>query len=177
MKRIALGDGAALKMLFADTSSHVAVLALRVLGNAADAEDVVQETFGQVWKMARDFDVRRGSALAWVLMIARTRAVDRLRAQQRRRNAETEPLPAATWEAAREDHDLLQREMSGLPGTQSELLRLAYFEGMTQSEIAQHLSLPLGTVKTRMRSALAKLTAQFEDRPRSGVKRPVEEDL
>lgn len=171
MRRIALGEGVALKMLFADTSSHVAVLALRILGNASEAEDVVQETFSQVWRTACDFDSGRGTALAWVLMIARTRSVDRLRAQQRRRSAELEPLPPATWPLAREDHDRLLRELAGLPDTQSELLRLAYFEGMSQSEIAVHLRLPLGTVKTRMRSALARLSEQLED----PVKQPAEQ--
>jgi RNA polymerase sigma-70 factor, ECF subfamily len=153
----------------------VNALLLRMLKSPDDVEDVVEETFWQVWRQADRFTVERGSVQTWLLTIARSRALDRLRAKRRLREesidddgADDGPtgVPAAAVRSTSDPSlDVEQSERSRLvvaalaelPAEQREVLEMAYFGGLSQSEIAERTGQPLGTVKTRMRLAMQKL--------------------
>src|SRR5712692_6180663 len=168
LRRVAAGDARALRQLYDRCAPAALALALRILRNRAEAEDTLQDAFIEAWKRARTFDARRGSATAWLLAIARSRALDRLRAKgsadrAAQAAAREEILPRALEPAEeRQERELLQRALSALPPEQRETLELAYFEGLTQSEIAARTGDPLGTVKTRCRLALDKLAGLLE---------------
>ncbi len=179
--RMARGDEEALGQLYDRWVDTVHTLAFHLLGDADEAEDVVEETFWQAWRQAGRYNGTRGAVSTWLSTIARSRALDRLRS--RRRRAE-EPLdqpptksapqrgfstnaPAAHadahvaaehWERARD----VVAALTVLPADQREVIELAYFAGLSHSEIAEKTSLPLGTVKTRVRLALEKLRAPLE---------------
>jgi RNA polymerase sigma-70 factor, ECF subfamily len=166
--RVAEGDSGALAELYDAHARTLYSLALRVLGDQADAEDVLQEVFAQVWRQAARYDMRRGNVAAWLLTIARTRAIDRLRARRARPDtaAATEDatgLLAAPLAdpgdvlAAERDAQRVRAALHQLPLLQRLAIELAYFEGLTQSEIAERLEQPLGTIKTRIRLGLLKL--------------------
>jgi len=171
LRRVAAGDALALRQLYDRCAPTVLALALRILRNRAEAEDILQDAFLEAWKRARNFDARRGSATAWILAIARSRALDGLRAKgsadraaQAAAREEVLPLPPPIESAEqRQERDRLQRALSALPPEQRETLELAYFEGLTQSEIAARTGDPLGTVKTRCRLALDKLAGLLEE--------------
>jgi RNA polymerase sigma-70 factor (ECF subfamily) len=162
--RIADGGPEALKSLYERVSSRAMAMAFRLLRDRFEAEDVVQETFVEVWKRAGQYEASRGGADAWVVAIARNRAIDRLRAQgssartARRAFAESEgvgPVPAEVPGERRRERVI--GALSALPAEQRRVIELAYFDGLTQTEIASHTNEPLGTVKTRVRLAMAKL--------------------
>jgi RNA polymerase sigma-70 factor, ECF subfamily len=167
--RAAAGDGGALASLYDAHARAVYSLALRVLGDEADAEDVVQEVFAQAWRQAARYDPTRGTVAAWLLNMARTRAIDRLRARRARPDTTT-TLRDTEWfdvdasgsdpgdvMVAAEDAERVRTALQELPLLQRLAIELAYFEGLTQSEIAERLEQPLGTVKTRIRLGLLKL--------------------
>jgi RNA polymerase sigma-70 factor (ECF subfamily) len=171
LRRVAAGDARALRRLYDRCAPTALALALRILRNRAEAEDTLQDAFLEAWKRAKSFDPRRGSATAWVMTIARSRALDRLRARGSvdrtaqavaREQALPLPLPIESAEQ-RQERDRLQRALSALPPEQRAVLELAYFEGLTQSEIAARTGDPLGTVKTRCRLALDKLAGLLEE--------------
>jgi RNA polymerase sigma-70 factor, ECF subfamily len=179
--RVASGDSAALSSLYDAHSRAVYSLALRVVGDQADAEDVLQEVFTQAWRQASRFDVSRGSVAAWLLTMARTRAIDRLRARRARPDTASpigdEALlglsapvvdPGEMLAAAR-DGERLRQALQELPFMQRIAIELAYFEGLTQSEIAERLEQPLGTVKTRIRVGLLKLRDSLSRGTSGGV--------
>ena len=155
--RLVSGDQAALGELYDLHAGLVNALALRILRDRAEAEEVVQEVFVQVWRQAARFDPERGSAQAWLCTIARTRALDRLRRRTSRREDPVESAPVPTGRPPHEDALTVRRALAGLPDDQRRALELAYYEGLTQSEIAERLSQPLGTIKTRIRTALLRL--------------------
>ena len=165
--RITRGDHGALAELYDRHARLVFSLALRILQNRADAEDVVQEVFTQVWSQAARYDTARGAVAAWMLMMARSRALDRLRARSLRPETVSEPrvVEEVADANARQDLQLLSAEqveslqgaLNALPVAQRVALELAYYEGLTHAEIADRLSEPLGTVKTRIRQAVIKL--------------------
>lgn len=159
LKRLAAGEQAALGEFYDLFAGLVNAVALRILRDVADAEDVVQEVFVQVWRQAARYDPGRGSPEAWVSTLARSRAIDRLRRRiARSRPQGGEPLPAPVTPPPKAAEVLAVRAaLEGLPAEQRRLLELAYFEGLTQTEIARQLDQPLGTVKTRMRSAMIRL--------------------
>ena len=148
-------------------------LACAIVGEHADAEEVVADAFAQIWRSASGFDSARGSVAAWVATITRTRALDLVRSRKRRARVleeaavvtdEGETLVLApTVEAAdrgaeqSETSAIVRRSLDDLPAAQRRVIELAYFGGFSQSEIAAQLSEPLGTVKTRMRTAMEKL--------------------
>lgn len=167
LTRLARGDQNALAELYDRHARSIYSLALRILRERADAEDIVQEVFAQAWNQAGRFDTSRGAVAAWLLMMARSRAIDRLRSRRSRPEtasdaAVVERMPDA---AVRQDLQLLSSEqvelvksaLNGLPPPQREALELAYYEGLTHTEIADRLAEPLGTVKTRIRQAVIKL--------------------
>jgi RNA polymerase sigma-70 factor (ECF subfamily) len=134
-----------------------------------DAEEVVQDVFAQVWRDAARYVPERATVAGWIIMLTRTRAIDRLRARQARPDQAqgtdpglVSPLPASgpTPEqvaVSADDGRLVRRALEGLPAEQRQLIDLAYYEGLTQTEIAERTGVPLGTVKTRVRSAMATL--------------------
>jgi RNA polymerase sigma-70 factor (ECF subfamily) len=143
-----------------------------VLRDPETAKDVLQEVFWQVWQEASTYDPSRGSPEAWLLMRAKTRAIDKLRSIRRREQTFVAPVderlataPASRREdpgLAAEDRGLAQGALEQLPGPQRRAIELAFFEGLTQAEIAAKLGEPLGTVKTRIRLGLERLRAAFK---------------
>jgi len=169
LARAAAGDGGALAGLYDRHARLVYSIALRIVGDEADAEDVVQEVFAQIWRQASRYDERRGTVEAWLLTIARTRAIDRLRARRARPDsvatATADPSSEPTaptvdpGDALTAAHDAkrIRDALHELPLLQRLAIELAYFEGLTQTQIAERLEEPLGTVKTRIRLGLLKL--------------------
>lgn len=173
MKRIAAGDSSALAELYDAHGSAVYTLARRILGHPGDAEEVVQEVFAQAWRQAGRYDPNRASVAGWLLMITRARALDALRARQARpdrtHSVELPELPAHNPgpEMTLLSSDAIQRVravMREFDETLRAPVELAYFEGLSQSEIAERLNQPLGTVKTRLRNAVAKLREALNQR-------------
>jgi RNA polymerase sigma-70 factor, ECF subfamily len=167
LARVARGDQLAFAELYDRHARLVFSLALRILQERADAEDVVQEVFAQVWAQAGRYDASRGAVAAWMLMLTRSRAIDRLRARRTRPEtaAESETVENVADVSATQDSELLsaeqvgrlQRALKDLPEAQRTALELAYYEGLTHAEVAQRLAEPLGTVKTRIRQAVIRL--------------------
>lgn len=153
-----------LTLLLTRHTARVRALAARIVGDADDAEDVVQETLVEVWRRAGDFDHRRGGESAWVNVIARSRALDLLR----RREARTRLLDGRldAHEPAATPHPLnnaLRTALSRLPASQQIAIELAYVQELTHVEIAAGLAVPLGTIKTRIRAGLRRMAAQLVD--------------
>ncbi len=167
LQRMAAGDAGALAELYDRHARGVYSLALRVLQDAHDAEDVVQEVFSQAWRQATRYDAARAAAAAWLLNLTRSRAIDRLRARRARPEAPVEPEVMAgvpgrevgADEAAisEERARLVRRALEDLPLLQRVAVELAFYEGLTHGEIADRLEQPLGTVKTRIRLGLLRL--------------------
>jgi RNA polymerase sigma-70 factor (ECF subfamily) len=165
--RAAAGDASGLAALYDGYARPVYSLALRILRDPSDAEDVVQEVFLQAWRQASRYDPSRGAVAAWLLTQARSRAIDRLRARRARpapadvgssSHDVVDPSPALDWQVlSAEQVTLVRAAIDELPVLQRVAIELAYYEGWTQMEIAERLEQPLGTVKTRIRLAMAKL--------------------
>jgi RNA polymerase sigma-70 factor (ECF subfamily) len=163
IRGMAEGDRRALGTLYDHYAQLVFNLAIRIVRDEADAEEVVQEVFWQAWRDAGRYDATRGSPEAWLLTMARTRAIDVLRSVRRTRQnvAALRPAPAAgPGEGARElaeRRQLIADVLEALPAAQREALELTYYEGLTQGEIASRTGTPLGTVKSRIRMGLIRL--------------------
>ena len=157
LRRTADGDRAALGQLYDRFASLANGLALRILRDVAEAEDVVQEVFLQVWRQAGRFDAARGTPEAWICTIARTRALDRLRRRAARKEEAGATDPLAGAEPGTEDALAVRTAVAALSDDQRRAVELAYYEGLTQSEIARRLGEPLGTIKTRIRTAMMRL--------------------
>ncbi len=167
LRQMHLGDADSLGRLYDRWATLIYPLALHILADRDDAEDVVQETFWQAWRQANRYDAERSDVGSWLFVIARSKALMRLRARRRRRE---EPLPAAdapellaplpdpaaNAEAAGR-RAIVLAALAALPPEQRQTVDLAYFHGMTQQEIAMSIGQPLGTVKGRIRLALEKL--------------------
>lgn len=172
VRRMAAGDESALGELHDRYATLLHSVVLRVVGDADDAEEVLEEAFWQAWRQAGRYEEGRGGISTWLVMIARSRAVDRLRSRRRFRAEERwESLPepgesivdadgpATPLDAAETDElrRVVAAAVAALPAEQRETVELAYFKGMSQTEIAEATGQPLGTVKTRARLALRKL--------------------
>lgn len=172
LQRIAAGESSALGELYDQHGSHAYSLALRIVGNTSDAEEIVQDVFLHVWRQAEKYDPARATVTGWILMLTRSRAIDRLRARKARPPLETQDLdwggePAHNQEVAvitEEAATRVKAELAALPDAMRTAIELAYFDGLTHSEIAEQLREPLGTVKTRLRSALIRLRASLKGR-------------
>lgn len=162
---VARGDEGALARLYDHYRLILFGLLARILNSREEAEDVLQEVFLQVWKRAADFDEQRGRPFTWLVTVARSRAIDRLRVLASRQRLAESAAQDATEDASdavadtlhAEQREIVGRALATLPEEQRRTLKLAYFEGLTQSEIAAQLGTPLGTVKTRMRAGMMKL--------------------
>lgn len=167
IKRIAARNQEALGHLYDRYSGLLTALARRILNDTNDAEEILQEVFLQVWHQAPRYDTRRSSVSTWLVLITRSRSIDRLRSRQvvdrtlanlqhEKRETHTSPEGVASvWMDERRER--LRAEMRQLPPDQKQVLELAFFQGMTQSEIAESTRIPLGTVKTRTLLAMKKL--------------------
>lgn len=175
VRRMQGGDARALEELYDRHTPLLYALAMRMLGRAADAEDVVQEIWVQAWKRADSFDSARGSVGAWLVTMTRSRAIDRLRARAARGRAEAAPdlVPVGEAEAPAEraeQRQLAERmraALEALPPQHRQVLELAYFSGLSQSEIAERVGAPLGTVKSWTRQALARMRERVPAEERS----------
>jgi len=165
---VADGDRAAFEELHRRYARPVLGIALRRIGDRGRAEDATQETFASIWRSAARFDPERGEATSWLFTVARNAIVDGLRRRREPPVDEAPELAAADpgpddaaesgWVAWR-----VHRALETLPDHERSLVELAYWSGMSQSEIADYLGMPLGTVKTRTRSALRRLADELED--------------
>jgi RNA polymerase sigma-70 factor (ECF subfamily) len=164
--RVSAGEDAGLGELYDATNRLIYSLVLRIVSDAATADEVTLDVYKQVWRQASRYDASRGGPLAWLTTIARSRALDRLRADRQELLRE-EPLETAFQHAASDDVEgdaaaaetraIVQRALSELSPEQRRVLELAYYGGLSQSEIAAKLNQPLGTVKTRTRLGMIKL--------------------
>ena len=172
LRAVARGDESALASIYDRYSSILLGLLLRILHSRAEAEDVLQEVFVQVWRRADSYDESRGRGFTWLVTLARSRAIDRLRALDARARAATaaaveapEPAGDASLDAFRsEQREIVRAALAELTEDQRRTLLLAYEEGLTQSEIAARLNQRLGTVKTRTRAGLLKLRELLRDK-------------
>lgn len=163
--RAAAGERTALREVYDRLGGRVLAIGRAILGDGAEAEDVVQETFVEVWRRAKEYDPARGAPEAWVVVIARTRALNRRRARVgagRTADAAARepdaPVPAPDELAAiAAGRSRLASALEQLPVEQRKVIELAYFEGLSQREIADKLAQPLGTIKTRAKLGLERL--------------------
>jgi RNA polymerase sigma-70 factor (ECF subfamily) len=182
IERIATRDEAALAELYDRHSRMAYSVIIRMLGSPSDAEEVLQETFVRVWSRAETYDALLGSPGAWLTRIARNRAIDRLRARRARGDISIHLQPAANAEAeaAHDSRDARSREtpetvldgrstagavrtaLAALAPTQRALIEGAFFDGYTHRELADRFGVPLGTVKTRIRTGLAAMRGRLE---------------
>lgn len=168
IQRMAAGDAAGLSTLYDRHARGLYSLAFRILQDPGDAEEVVQDVFAQAWRQATRYDRSRGVVAAWLLVMTRSRSIDRLRARNGRpplqeedpallRNLTADGVSAETFIVTAEQAARLRRALTQLPLLQRTALDLAFYEGLTHAEIAEQLEQPLGTIKTRIRLGLQKL--------------------
>lgn len=173
---MAAGDKAAMGALYDQLSGPLFSLALQMLGNSAEAEDLTQDIFLQLWRTASSYRPDRGSVFSWAVTLTRNRAIDRLRMRKRRgellaaATPELQPAPAgAAADSAdqlwlREKAGAVRQALGALAPEQRTAIELAFFNGLTQQEIADRLQEPLGTVKARIRRGLLKLRDTLSNR-------------
>ena len=167
IRRTGDGDRNAFEMLYRRYSRPVFGLALRRLGDRGRAEDAVQETFASIWRAARSYKPERGPGAPWLYAVARNAIIDRSRV---RSEPPTEPPDEASGEIGPAERAeagwtswRVHRALEELSPNERAVIELAYWSGLSQSEVADYLGIPLGTVKTRTRAALARLADQLEE--------------
>jgi RNA polymerase sigma-70 factor, ECF subfamily len=160
---MAAGDADALRSLTQRYAGMLTTLACRFLNDESDAEETAADVLWQAWRQASRFDGSRGSVTAWLVTAARSRAIDRLRARRARRPPDRPHAPEASGQDPAAELEISERAsivkqaVAELDPRERELLQLAYFSDLSQSEISARMGIPIGTVKTRMRTALIKL--------------------
>lgn len=165
--KIAKECESALKKLYDITITQVYGLAYRILHNQADADEVALDVFKQIWNKAPDYETSRGTASAWLITLTRSRAIDRIRSDTKRRTTneplyadsdsiDDHPLPDETTEV-REKREIIENALSELTPEQRQSIELAYFNGLSQNEISKRMNQPLGTVKSWIRGGMIKL--------------------
>lgn len=163
--RVAQGDQAAFASLYDVLAPTVFGVVRRVLRDPAQAEEVTQEVFVEIWRQAARFDAERGSVRTWAVTIAHRRAVDRVRSEQSHRDRHAAVGAASHDVTATPEDDAIESDdrtraraaIAQLPAAQREALELAFYDGLTHVQIADHLGIALGTVKTRIRDGLIRL--------------------
>ena len=172
--RIARGDRDALRAAYDAFAGRAMAVAARILRSSEEAEEVVQDTFVEIWRRAAEYRPERGSPAAWIAAMARSRAIDRLRQRARDENAmrtlasqpPREPHPPPSESTARQqERSRVRAALASLPAEQRRTVELAYFDGLTQSEIARATGEALGTVKTRIRLGIEKLADALLETP------------
>ncbi len=164
-RQVANGDQAAFASLYDALSPTIFGVVRRVLRDGSQAEEVTQEVFVEIWKQATRFDAERGSVRTWAVTIAHRRAVDRVRSEQSHRDRQVSVAAASVEASVSPEDDAVEAEdrqraraaMATLPAAQREALELAFYDGLTHVQIAEHLGVALGTVKTRIRDGLIRL--------------------
>ena len=174
LSKIAEGDRSALSKLYARYARTIYAVAWKSLNSVEDCEEVVLDVFAQIWRIADRFDITKGSVEQWIFMLARSRILDRLRKLQRLDRVNTaisdakgialptisvDPIEAIEVDERRQ---LVLAALSQIPAEQLEAIQLAYYQGLTHTEIAARTGLSLGTVKTRLRLGLSKLKVAFK---------------
>jgi len=170
MLGIQSGDEDALSQLYDRYNGIVKALILRIIHNDTEADDLLQEVFMEIWNQAKNFSAEKGKPLGWMVTLTRRRAIDALRKKQayaraeERFQAEPEQQPLAWVQNVTENEIqagdtrvLMAKVISSLPEAQQQVIELAFFQGMSQREIASHTNIPLGTVKTRLELGLKKI--------------------
>jgi RNA polymerase sigma-70 factor (ECF subfamily) len=167
LRRIASGDQAGAASLYDRHARPLYSLILRIVGDEAEAEDLLQDVFAQAFRQAARYDATRGAVAAWLLMMARSRAIDKIRARRTRIEGRTgeqalDEMPDSQPDAVsamldEEQTRIVRQALGDLPLLQRMAIELAYYEGLSHTEIAERLEQPLGTVKTRIRLGLLKL--------------------
>jgi RNA polymerase sigma-70 factor (ECF subfamily) len=166
LPRVAQGDQAAFAELYDQTAPRVLGLIKRLLKDHAQSEEVAQEVFLEIWQNATRFDSTRGSAASWMLTMAHRRAVDRIRASQAGRDRdlkigvrdlETDFDSVTESVEIRIEHERVERALGRLTELQRQAVKLAYYGGLSHSEVAKLLDVPIGTVKTRLRDGMIRL--------------------
>lgn len=167
---IAKGDRRAFGQLYDRSSAVLFTLSLKMLGDREEADDLLQEIYTEVWRKSVRYDERRGSPMAWLITLTRSRGIDRIRARASRGHGITESIEDATI-ADTQGHDpipfdqqadaemraLVMKALVELPAAQRQALELSYYEGLSHSEIAERLKEPVGTIKTRIKLGMSKL--------------------
>jgi RNA polymerase sigma-70 factor, ECF subfamily len=173
LRQIAAGDRTSFAEFYDRHSALMFSVACKILNDSNEAEDVLQEAFMQIWEKAAKFDPKLGRASSWAVILVRNKAIDRIRASQRRTRL-AEQAGEEQGSAARVDDttneaiyghekaNLIQTAIVELPAEQRRAIELAYFSGLTQDEISKKLNEPLGTIKARIRRGLLKLRDQLE---------------
>jgi RNA polymerase sigma-70 factor (ECF subfamily) len=170
LRRTARGDRQAFSTLYDQFAPRILGLVRHVLIDPAQSEEVAQEVFLEVWQSAARFDPNKGRALTWIMTMARRRAIDRVRAAQASRDRDSaaglRDLPTAYDDVSetvelRVEHERVEVAMSKLSDSQRQAIRLAYFGGLSQSEVAEQLGIPLGTAKTRLRDGMIRLREEL----------------
>lgn len=173
LRRVAAGDERALAALYDRLAPLAYGLALRIAKDERLAQDAVQEAFLRAWKQVRQYDARRGSARAWLLRIVRNAAIDHVRSEQSlhravaRASREPEPEPVRAADGALDlgrRAGAVRSALAELPADQRHVIEIAYFQGLSHSEIASREGIPLGTVKTRIRDGVLRLRGLAVDR-------------
>jgi RNA polymerase sigma-70 factor (ECF subfamily) len=170
MTRIASGDERAFAQLYDELAPALYGIALRVIRDPSHAQDVTQEAFVELWQQAARFDPARGGVRGWAVMIARRRAIDRVRSEQSRRDRQRHHAAATVGSPdeppdaviASLDRDRARQLLAQLGDVQRQALELAYFDGLTHVEVAERLDIALGTAKTRIRDGLIRLRNLME---------------
>lgn len=172
IRRLVSGDQGALSELYDSTSRLVFGLAARILNDSADAEEVTLDVYTQAWRQAARYDASRGDPITWLLTLAHSRAIDRLRSRSGAKKREQSLEAVAEFPSGARDPEassvdaqrarLVRKAMATLSNEQREAIELAYFEGLTHVEIAERTGQPLGTAKSRIRLGMARLREALE---------------
>lgn len=170
IKRIKAKDDKALEELYDLYNRLLFGMIISIVKSREEAEDILQEVFVKIWEKAYTFNEERGNAYSWIVTLTRNKAIDRIRSKgykTQQKASQDVDAPEFTLEGDKYDPlettifsdraELVRKALGEIPQSQSEVLKIAYYRGMTQTEISDHLDIPLGTVKTRMRQGMLKL--------------------
>jgi RNA polymerase sigma-70 factor (ECF subfamily) len=175
LARVVKGDQQAFSQLYDYSSTLLFTLAVRMLGNREEAAELLQDVYLEVWRKVSRYDVGRGTPIAWLITLTKSRAIDRLRARASRGYRATDSLEGGTatqvvdpapspleTQADQELRTAIGAAVAGLPQSQQQAIELAYYEGLSHTEIATRLNQPLGTVKTRIKLGMSKLRESLQ---------------